>query len=79
MSPTVFKEHGYRFFFYSREEKRAHIHVEYNGKEAKFWITPKIEIATNHGYTIKHLNEIYSLIEGHHEEIKRSWENHFTN
>ena len=27
MSPTVFREKGYRFFFFSREEPRAHVHI----------------------------------------------------
>lgn len=27
MSPTVFREKGYRFFFFSREEPRMHVHV----------------------------------------------------
>ncbi|MFN7338865.1 MAG: DUF4160 domain-containing protein, partial [bacterium] len=27
MSPTVFREDGYRFFFFSREETRMHVHV----------------------------------------------------
>ena len=25
MSPTVFKEKGYRFFFFSRDESRMHV------------------------------------------------------
>ncbi len=27
MSPTVFRERGYRFYFFSREEPRMHVHV----------------------------------------------------
>jgi hypothetical protein len=27
MSPTVFREKGYRFYFLSNEEERIHIHV----------------------------------------------------
>jgi len=49
MSPTVFKEQNYRFFFFSREEKRMHIHVISPEGEAKFWIEPKIEIARSIG------------------------------
>jgi len=26
MSPTVFKKAGFRFFFFSREEARPHVH-----------------------------------------------------
>jgi hypothetical protein len=44
MSPTVFKFKGYRFFFFSREEERMHIHVECSDGEAKFWLVPEIEL-----------------------------------
>ena len=27
MSPTIFREDGYQFFFFSREEPRMHVHV----------------------------------------------------
>ncbi|MGD9164083.1 MAG: DUF4160 domain-containing protein [Chromatiales bacterium] len=47
MSPTVFKEKGYRFFFFSREEERPHVHVISADGEAKFWLEPDIEIAKN--------------------------------
>jgi hypothetical protein len=40
MSPTVLREKGYRFFFFSKEEPRCHIHVEARGGEAKFWLEP---------------------------------------
>lgn len=27
MSPTIFIKKGYRFFFFSREEQRMHVHI----------------------------------------------------
>jgi len=50
MSPTVFKESGYRFFFFSREEERMHVHVTSGDGEAKFWLEPDIELAKNYHY-----------------------------
>jgi hypothetical protein len=47
MSPTVFKEAGYRFFFFSREEIRMHVHIVSEDGEAKFWLQPEIELAKN--------------------------------
>ncbi len=35
MSPTVFRYKNYRFFFFSREEKRRHVHVECPEGEAR--------------------------------------------
>jgi len=53
MSPTVFRESGYRFFFFSREEKRMHVHVISSEGEAKYWLEPEIELSKNHRYTGK--------------------------
>ena len=47
MSPTVFRDGPFRFFFFPREEERLHIHVESADGEAKFWIEPEIELARN--------------------------------
>ena len=45
MSPTVFNEKGYRFFFFSREETRMHVHVHCAEGEARYWLEPEIELA----------------------------------
>jgi len=50
MSPTVFREQGYRFFFFSREQSRVYIHVHCGDGEAKFWLKPYIELANNFGF-----------------------------
>ena len=48
MSPTILRIKGYRFFFFSIEESRMHIHVMCQNGEAKFWLSPKIELANNY-------------------------------
>ncbi|NVZ09539.1 DUF4160 domain-containing protein [Allochromatium humboldtianum] len=77
MSPTVFKESGYRFFFFSREEERMHVHIMSSEGEAKFWLEPEIELARNHGHSRKQLKNIESLIEVHHDELVSVWKQHF--
>lgn len=42
MSPTIFREAGFRFYFFSREDPRIHVHVQNQHGEAKFWLTPHI-------------------------------------
>jgi hypothetical protein len=42
MSPTVFREGPFRFFFFSREDERLDIHVQSPEGEAKVWIEPEI-------------------------------------
>ena len=61
MSSTILHK-GYRFFFFSREEKRVHIHVFCADGEAKFWLEPSISVAKNHGLSSRQLNELRKII-----------------
>jgi hypothetical protein len=45
MTPTIFREKGYRFYFLSKEENRIHIHVTCEKGEAKFWLEPIVSFA----------------------------------
>ncbi len=76
MSPTVFREKGYRFFFFSREEE-MHVHVVSGDGKAKFWIEPAIALARNHRYSSNQLKEIESLVEAHHGELISAWQQYF--
>ncbi len=78
MSPTIFKISGYRFFFFSREEERMHVHIISGDGEAKFWIKPEIELAKNHRFSKKQLKEIELLVEVHHNELISAWQKHFS-
>lgn len=77
MSPTVFREGSFRFFFFSREEARIHIHVAHTDGEAKFWLRPEIELAMNQGLSQKQLAEALALVHQHLEEIIHAWHDHF--
>lgn len=69
MSPTVFREKGLRFFFFSREETRMHIHVHSTEGEAKFWLEPQIELAKNYKISRHQLHEIEKMIEDHYDQL----------
>ena len=77
VSPTVFTKRGYRFFFFSREEARMHVHVRSTGGEAKYWLEPEVELAKNWRYSQKQLQQIQSIVEAHRDELTAAWRNHF--
>lgn len=77
MTPTVFRSRGYRFYFFSREERRIHIHVQHATGEAKFWIDPEIELAQNYGLSARGVATALRLIREHEDEIRAAWEAHF--
>jgi hypothetical protein len=53
VSPTVLRVKGFRLYFFSREERRGHVHVQHADGEAKFWIEPTVELAANFGLKAK--------------------------
>jgi len=65
MSPTVFRVGPFRFFFFSREEERLHIHVQSADGEAKIWIEPEIELARNHELSDQDLSRVLQLVIEH--------------
>ena len=77
MSPTVFREGGYRFFFFSREEARMHIHVYSGDGEAKFWIEPEVSLAKSHGLSSKQIRKLECIVEERKDEIASRWKEHF--
>ena len=79
VSPTVFRSGPFRFFFFSREEPRVHIHVASADGEAKYWTEPAVELAKNYGLGDSDLHRIEALIAEHREEIRNAWDRHFRN
>ena len=77
MSPTVLRVRGYRFYFFSREEPRPHVHVQHASGEAKFWLEPQLELAQNYGLTPTRINTALRIIREHQDEIRAAWEKHF--
>lgn len=77
MSPTVLRAKGYRFFFFSREEPRPHVHINCADGEAKFWLEPDIQLMRNQGLSRIQLREIEQIIEEHQDELRAAWNTRF--
>ncbi|MCD4831728.1 MAG: DUF4160 domain-containing protein [Anaerohalosphaeraceae bacterium] len=77
MSPTIFRIGNYRFYFFSREEERVHIHIVSPDGEAKFWIEPIVALANYTGLSKLQLGRLQKMVEEHKNEIKKAWQKHF--
>jgi len=77
MSPTVFRERGYRFHFFSLEESRIHVHVVSVDGSAKFWMEPEVELAMSNGLSNKDINCLKSIVKERKDEIAEAWRCHF--
>ena len=63
--PTVLRVRGYRFYFFSREEPRAHVHVQHASGEAKFWLEPRVELANDYGLGPQRIGAARKILEEH--------------
>ena len=75
--PTVFIDGRYRFYFFSREENRRHVHVSSSDGEAKIWLEPEIEVARVVNLSAQEVIKILEIIRDTQEEINDFWDRHF--
>jgi hypothetical protein len=75
--PTVQNIPGpYRFFFYSFDcNEPRHVHVRRERMTCKFWLEP-VELANNHGFTARELNQIRAIIQEELTKIQEAWSEH---
>jgi hypothetical protein len=76
--PTVLRIGPYRFFFYSNENSEPpHIHVKAADCESKFWLEP-VQLVANHGFRVRDLSEIESLVIQNCGMLMEAWNEYFT-
>ncbi len=68
---------GLRFFFYSAEEGRPHVHVRSQDGIAKFWLSPEIELDIAGGVKPRDLKAALERIVEMRDEYLRRWEEHY--
>lgn len=76
MSPVVFRTGSLRFYFFSMEESRLHVHVRGPNGEAKFWIEPKVELAWNDGLRRTEIARASRAIRERRASIREAWKAH---
>lgn len=76
--PTVFRYGEFRFYFFSREETRKHIHVSSPSGEAKIWLEPEITVAKVIELSNQDVTKILDIVKDHLEEINDFWNKHFS-
>ncbi len=78
--PVVFRQRGFKFFFYSNEgtpREPIHVHVEKNGDEAKFWLYPTVTVAYNDEYDARTLRDLEETVAQEKDRIERAWNDFF--
>ena len=75
--PTVFIDGKYRYYFFSREEKRRHVHVSSSDGEMKVWLEPDVSVAKVVNLSSHEVSEILNTIYKRKDEIDAEWTKHF--
>ena len=66
----------YWFFFYSFDcNEPIHVHVRRDRQHCKFWLAP-VELAWNHGFNPRELNEIRHMVVEYEPIIIEAWNEH---
>jgi len=75
--PTVLREQGFQFYFYSHETTEPpHVHVDKGGSSCKFWLSP-IALARNYGFSDVELNRIRDIIVERQVFLLSKWNEFF--
>jgi hypothetical protein len=75
--PTVLSLFGLRFYFYLRDHKPVHIHVESSDGEAKFEIEKEVKLIYNHGLKPKDIRLAESILEENKDNFINEWNKAF--
>ncbi|MBI1782904.1 MAG: DUF4160 domain-containing protein [Sphingobacteriales bacterium] len=76
--PTLLLLYGFRFFFYSNENKEPiYVHVTKGDAYGKIWLEPEIEIVYLKGFSSAEEKQIVSIINDYSAEFKIKWNEYF--
>jgi len=72
--PTIYRESGFRYFFYSNEgNEPSHVHIEGKGGEMKIWLEPfGIEFA--YGLSPRDQRVIVDAVSKNMKLFKEKWD-----
>ena len=75
--PTVLWHGPFRVFFYAGDrDEPAHVHVEREGRVAKFWLDP-VRLERSGGFKRAEIAEVYRILLQHREEFVEAWNDYF--
>lgn len=77
MTPTLYRQAGFRYFFFSREETRMHVHVSHADGTAKFWLEPEVALAWHTGLSAQQLQTAARFVAAHQLEMQNVWRTYF--
>ena len=75
--PTVHRERGFNFFFFSEERKEPpHIHVESGDGYAKMWLGPPVGVVFSYGFSPRERRAAVEIVIRERAMMEKAWHDH---
>ena len=75
--PTIHRQNGFRFYFYSHEPNEPpHVHVDKAEATIKVWLEP-VEVAKSMGFRAHEIGDILAMVAEHRVMFLEKWHEHF--
>ena len=75
--PTVHRQDGYRFYFFSHEPNEPpHVHVDRGGATIKVWLD-SLEVARSRGFRAHEISGIVAMVDEHRTALLEAWNEYF--
>jgi Domain of unknown function (DUF4160) len=76
--PTILRQNGFRFYFYSHEPNEPpHIHVDKGDATIKVWLE-NLEVAKSRGFRAHEISGIIQMITQNREMFTEKWHEYFS-
>ncbi|MDW6024544.1 DUF4160 domain-containing protein [Mesorhizobium sp. BAC0120] len=75
--PTVLREAGYRFHFFSGDgHEPPHVHIDDGDRKAKIWLQ-EVRVAKNGGFSDVELGRIIAIVSENRSRLLEAWNEFF--
>jgi len=76
--PTIHRENGYRFYFFSHEPNEPpHVHIDKGEATIKVWLV-SLEVAKSRGFRAHEISGIIDMVRVHQTTFTEKWHEHFS-
>lgn len=55
-----------------------HVHVAQAGADAKFWLSPEVELAYNRGFSARTIKRLHEVVEARRDDLEDAWNEFFS-
>lgn len=75
--PTIHRQSGYRFYFYSHEPNEPpHVHIDKGEATIKVWLG-NVEVAKSRGFRAQEISGIIEMVSEQQAMLTEKWHEYF--